>query len=128
MSDKVKVGYIGCGSIVQGHLLSGTKDFADVEFVAWCDPKEENAAARREEAGGGGEIYSDPETMLDKARPDAVFIMIPPTLHGEIDELVIDRGVPFFVEKPVAMEKGTRFIMKKDDGKMGVGVITEIAD
>jgi len=30
------------------------------------------------------------------------------------------------LEKPVAMEKGTRFIMKKDDGKMGVGVVTAI--
>ncbi|MFQ6039779.1 MAG: GTP-binding protein [Candidatus Poribacteria bacterium] len=32
------------------------------------------------------------------------------------------------LEKPVAMEKGTRFIMKKDDGKMGVGVVTAIID
>ena len=30
------------------------------------------------------------------------------------------------LEKPVAMEKGTRFIMKKEDGKMGVGVVTNI--
>jgi len=32
------------------------------------------------------------------------------------------------LEKPVAMEIGTRFIMNKDDGRMGIGVVTEIAD
>jgi elongation factor Tu len=41
-------------------------------------------------------------------------------LPGQNGSITVD------LEKPVAMEKGTRFIMKKDDGKMGVGVVTEL--
>jgi len=43
--------------------------------------------------------------------------IIPPGQNGSIT---------VELEKPVAMEKGTRFVMKKDDGKMGVGVVTEL--
>jgi elongation factor Tu len=43
--------------------------------------------------------------------------IIPPGQNGSI---TVD------LEKPVAMEKGTRFVMKKDDGKMGFGVVTDI--
>ncbi|HIE25668.1 TPA: elongation factor Tu [Candidatus Poribacteria bacterium] len=43
-------------------------------------------------------------------------------LPGQNDSITVE------LEKPVAMEKGTRFTMKKDDGKMGVGVVTDIID
>jgi elongation factor Tu len=43
--------------------------------------------------------------------------IIPPGQNGSI---TVD------LEKPVAMKKGTRFVMKKDDGKMGVGVVTAL--
>jgi elongation factor Tu len=43
-------------------------------------------------------------------------------LPGQNGSVTVELG------KPVAMEEGTRFIMKKDDGKMGVGVVTDISD
>ncbi|MBN1580450.1 MAG: Gfo/Idh/MocA family oxidoreductase [Anaerolineae bacterium] len=103
MSDKVRLAFIGSGGIVRSHLEQGLKDFEDVEFVAWCDLNEDAAAARREQVGGQGEIYTDARQMLDRARPDAVYIMLPPFAHGAMEDLVIERKLPFFVEKPVAI-------------------------
>lgn len=107
MLDKVKLGFIGSGGIVQAHLAQGLKDFEDVEFVGWCDLNEETAAARRGQVGGAGETYTDAREMLDEAKPDAVYIMLPPFAHGEAEALVIKRKLPFFIEKPVAIDMDT---------------------
>ena len=107
MLDKVKLGFIGSGGIVRTHLAQGLKDFEDVEFVGWCDLNEETAAERREQVGGAGETYRDAREMLDEAKPDAVYIMLPPFMHGEAEALVIERKLPFFVEKPVAIDMDT---------------------
>jgi len=77
--DKIKLAFIGSGGIVRSHLEHGLKDFEDVEFVGWCDLVEETAVARREQVGGRGEVYTDARRMLDEARPDAVYIMLPPS-------------------------------------------------
>jgi predicted dehydrogenase len=92
---------------VRAHLDQGLKDFEDVEFSAWCDLNAETAAARREQVGGRGEVYTDARTMLDEVKPDAVYIMLPPFAHGPAEKLVIERRLPFFVEKPVAIDLAT---------------------
>jgi predicted dehydrogenase len=45
--------------------------------------------------------------MLDEVKPDAVYIMLPPFAHGPSEQLVIERKIPFFVEKPVAIDMTT---------------------
>lgn len=107
MPDKVKLGFIGSGGIVDSHLEQGLKDFKDVEFVGWCDLNEATAAARKEQVGGKGEIFTDAGKMLDRAKPDAVFIMLPPFAHGKTEDLVVARKLPFFIEKPVAIDLKT---------------------
>jgi len=107
MTDKVKLAFIGSGGIVRSHLEHGLKDFDDVEFVGWCDLNEDTAAARREQVGGRGQVYTDARRMLDETRPDAVYIMLPPYAHGPSEELVIERRLPFFIEKPVAIDLAT---------------------
>ena len=107
MTDQVKLGFIGSGGIVRTHLDHGLKGFPDVEFAAWCDLDERTAAARREQVGGQGAIYTDAKQMLDEIKPDAVYIMLPPFAHGASEALVIERRIPFFVEKPVAIDMET---------------------
>ena len=55
--------------------------------------------------------------MLDKAKPDAVYIMLPPFAHGAAEELVIERRMPFFVEKPVAIDLATAQTVAAGRGK-----------
>jgi myo-inositol 2-dehydrogenase / D-chiro-inositol 1-dehydrogenase len=102
--DKVKLGFIGAGNIVKAHLNEGLKDFPDVEFVGWCDINEKAGLALKEFCGGKGAVFTDPEQMIKEAKPDALFIMLPPFAHGKAEETALKHKLPFFIEKPVALD------------------------
>jgi predicted dehydrogenase len=55
----------------------------------------------------GARAFADPVEMLETVRPDALFIAVIPSAHGEIERAAIAREVPFFVEKPLALDWGT---------------------
>lgn len=104
MSEQVKVGFIGCGGNAQWHMgtLSGMED---VKLTAMCDIKPdlaENAAKRF-----GGKPYDNHKDMLKNEELDCVYISIPVFAHGEPELDVIEKGLPFFVEKPVAINMET---------------------
>lgn len=122
--EKVKLAFIGSGGIVRSHLDQGLKQFADVDFVGWCDLIEEVAAARREQVGGKGRIYADAKQMLDETRPDAVYIMLPPFAHGAAEDLVLERRLPFFIEKPVAID--LPLAQRVAEGVARYGLITAV--
>ena len=124
MAEKVKLAFIGSGGIVRAHLEQGLKDFEDVQFVGWCDLNEETAAARREQVGDQGEIYTDARKMLDETQPDAVYIMLPPFAHGPSEQWVIERKLPFFIEKPVAIDLATA--QKVAEGVEKYNLITSV--
>ena len=122
--DKVKLAFIGSGGIVRSHLDQGLKDFPDVAFVGWCDLSEETAAARKEQVGGQGEVYTDARQMLKETKPDAVYIMLPPYAHGEAEALVLEHKLPFFVEKPVAIDLDTA--LRVAEGVNQHGLLTSV--
>jgi len=100
MADRVRVGFIGCGGNAQGHMRRVAED-PDAQIVAVCDVAEAKAARAAEQFGATA--FTSHLAMLDEAKPDAVYISVPPYAHGEIELDVLDRGLPFFVEKPVAL-------------------------
>jgi len=122
--DKVRLAFIGAGGIVSAHLNQGLKDFPDVRFVGWCDLNEASAAARREQVGGQGAVYTDARKMLKEAKPDAVYIMLPPFAHGKAEQLVVDARLPFFIEKPVAIDMRT--VRRIADGVRKRRLITSV--
>jgi len=122
--SKVKLAFIGSGGIVRQHLDHGLRNFNDVEFVGWCDLDESVAAQRREQAGDRGEIFTDARKMLDKTKPDAVFIMLPPFAHGRAEREVIERRLPFFIEKPVGIDMPT--VRKDAEGVKKHKLITAV--
>ena len=104
MADNVKIGFIGCGGNARGHMNTLNK-MEDVKIVATCDIQEGLAASAAEMCEA--EAFTDHKVMLDKKELDAVYISIPVFAHGAPELDTIQRGLPFFVEKPVAisMEK-----------------------
>lgn len=98
----VKVALIGCGGIGEFHL-SHFKNFHDVEFVGFCDLILSRAQAFVDQLGCG-RAFGNFIEMYDAVEPDAVFICVPPTSHGEIEFETIRRGIPFFVQKPLALD------------------------
>ena len=99
---KKKLAIIGCGGIGGYHMehFLGFRDLVDL--AGFCDLIPERAERFREMAGCG-EAFIDYREMYDAVRPDMVFICVPPYCHGEIEFETIRRGIPFFVEKPLAL-------------------------
>lgn len=97
-----KLALIGCGGIGSYHLEHFLK-FHDVELAGFCDLLLDRAQSFVKKAGSG-KAYSDFIQMYDEVRPDLVFLCVPPTCHGRIEFETIRRGIPFFVEKPLALD------------------------
>ena len=96
-----KLALIGCGGIGAYHLEHFLQ-FQDIELAGFCDLILERAESFVKQAGG--KAYTDYVTMYDEIKPDMVFICVPPTCHGRIEFETIRRGIPFFVEKPLALD------------------------
>ena len=99
MPDRVKIGFIGCGGNANGHMRT-LHNMPDVRIVATCDLVE--SLANRAAEQYGSKPYTDPRKMMDEEQLDALYLSIPVFAHGEPEREVISRGLPFFVEKPVA--------------------------
>jgi len=100
MVDKVRLGIIGCGGIVVSHLKGIIRN-PDITLEAFCDVNVERArAVAREYSGEEAAVFDKAETMFRETRLDAVYICVPPFAHGAEFEAA-ERGLPFFVEKPV---------------------------
>jgi myo-inositol 2-dehydrogenase / D-chiro-inositol 1-dehydrogenase len=96
----LRAALVGAGAVGTRHLrvLSG---FGDVEIVAVHDPDRptaELAAARL------GVPLADDLAGVLAARPDAVWLCVPPFAHGELELAVVAAGLPFFVEKPLGAD------------------------
>lgn len=97
----VRIGFIGTGGIAGAHRKA-LAQIANAKMVAFCDTDESRANAAATEHGGTA--YTDYRQMLDQAELDAVYLCLPPCFHGEFEAAVIERGLPFFIEKPVDVD------------------------
>jgi len=104
MPEVVKIGFIGCGGNARGHMKR-LLEIPDAQLVGVCDVVDE--LARQAAGETGAEPYTDHRRMLDRGDLDAVYISIPVFAHGQPEFDVIERGLPFLVEKPVALDMAT---------------------
>lgn len=97
----VKVAFLGTGGIAQVHVNRLAK-IKGVQVAGFCGTSLEKA---EKAAGGcaGAKGYADFTRMLDECKPDAVYITVPPMAHGEAELALIERGIPFLVEKPLGV-------------------------
>lgn len=97
----IRIGFVGAGGIAHRHLgiLEGFQDVAIVGFADTDRARAEEAALRF-----GARAFTDAAEMMDACALDAVYICIPPFAHGAPERAAIARGLPFFVEKPVALD------------------------
>lgn len=97
-----KLAMVGCGGIGSYHLEHFLK-YTDIELAGFCDLILERAEGFVQKAGSG-QAFVDFREMYDTVKPDMLFICVPPTSHGDIEMEAIARGIPFFVEKPLALD------------------------
>jgi len=96
----MRIGLIGCGWIAETHLANLSALGEQVTCV--CDPDPE----RRAWAAGltGAEAFADAEALLENGEPEAVLVLTPPRIHREITVEALERGLPVYLEKPVARD------------------------
>jgi predicted dehydrogenase len=99
-----RIGFIGAGGIAQRHF-GVLEQFEDVAIVAVTDV--DRARADEAAARFGAQAFDDSEAMLAAVELDALYICVPPFAHGAPERAAIAAGVPFFVEKPVALDLAT---------------------
>ncbi|MDP9457842.1 MAG: Gfo/Idh/MocA family oxidoreductase, partial [Actinomycetota bacterium] len=102
--QKTRIGVIGAGFIGRRHL-GNLLGFDDVRVAAVADPlldRAHEAAAPQRAAA-----YDDYDRMLDDSELDALYICVPPFAHGAPEMAALERGLPFFVEKPLAIDLET---------------------
>lgn len=102
MELMINVGIIGTGwfSGVHAKILNKMEK---VQIKAICGTDKEKAeeyAFEFDHAKGYGNLIE----MLDEEKLDAVYICVPPFAHGEIEMELINRGIPFLVEKPLSVD------------------------
>ncbi len=103
--NKVKAALIGCGGRNGVHYQK-LSVMEDVDLIGFCDTDVSRAQAMADRYGSGS-VYDNYQAMLDDITPDVIFIAVPPHQHGEIEHAIIDRGIPFQVEKPMALDYAT---------------------
>lgn len=97
---EIKIGFIGCGGNANGHMnqLAGIEG---ASVVAVCDVQAERAQSAAEKHNA--DPYTAHQALLERDDLDAVYLSLPVFVHGQPEFDVIERGLPFFVEKPVAI-------------------------
>ena len=94
-----RLALIGAGWITPAHLAALDR-LGRTTLVGVASAHLERAQATAEPRGATG--YDDIERLLDEQRPDIVYIAVPPSASIAACEAVVERGIPFLVEKPLA--------------------------
>ncbi|MHA6480614.1 Gfo/Idh/MocA family protein [Paenibacillus sp. strain BS8-2] len=101
----LQIGLIGTGWFGNMHAekLAKMEGVNVAAFAATTQEKADAAARGFQDAKG----YVSVTEMLDsrKRKLDAVYICVPPFAHGDIENALIERSIPFLVEKPIGVDE-----------------------
>jgi predicted dehydrogenase len=103
MTQRIRIGVAGCGSIARHVHLPLLQRRADVEIAAIADA---DSAARGAAAATlrSVRVFATLDEMLGEAGLDAVLIALPSALHGPAACAVLESGCDLYLEKPLAVD------------------------
>lgn len=102
MADRIRIGSLGCGRIVQRGLIPGVKESREAELYALASQREGIAAALAAEHGIA-KTYARYEDLLADADVDAVYIPCRGNEHHCWTIAAARAGKHVLCEKPLAM-------------------------
>ncbi len=117
----MKVAVIGAGNIGGKHIGILAEE-PDVEIVGIVSPSPERGAAAARQ--WNVRAYASHDELLAQEQPDAVWVCVPPWAHGSIEGALIERGIPFFVEKPLSADRDTA--ERVAQSLEGTGLVTAV--
>jgi predicted dehydrogenase len=112
MAGEIKIAIYGCGGFARKQQGPNLAALPEVSLLACCDREQANAEALAQTiTAGQAAVFTDYVTMLDRAKPDAVYIALPPYAHADEVEQAARRGIHVFIEKPIALSMETAWRM-----------------
>ena len=96
--DLKRLGVIGVGHLGQHHARVYT-ELLGTQLVGVVDQNESRAAAIGDNLGVPW--FTDMDEFIARARPDAVSVVVPTSLHFEIAKKALSNGIHVLIEKPV---------------------------
>ncbi|MDD7193755.1 MAG: Gfo/Idh/MocA family oxidoreductase, partial [Clostridiaceae bacterium] len=126
MSDKIRVGIIGCGGIANGKHMPAEKRNPRAKMVAFCDIVVERAEAAKEKYGTpDAKVYEDYRKLLEDKSIDIVHVCTPNRMHSPITVAALDAGKHVMCEKPMAINSAEAKKMldaaKRSGKKLSIG-------
>lgn len=98
---KVRVGFIGAGSMANAVHYPSIAEMTEAELVAICDLDEGRLNATADKYGVPKEHrYTDYRCMLERAELDAIYVIMPPMGLTPIVLECLRAGKHVFIEKP----------------------------
>lgn len=100
--DKVRIAFIGCGSMANRVHYPSLASFPDVEIVAICDIDRE----RLDATGDRYKIekrYTDYRKMIEETAPDGVYAIGQPHIMYDIWMWCLREGLNLYIEKPMGI-------------------------
>ncbi|MBI4307064.1 MAG: Gfo/Idh/MocA family oxidoreductase [Chloroflexi bacterium] len=128
MSAPIKVAIAGVGQRGLNHLatLVELQEQEEARLVALADPNPENLVEasiqkkvpgyRQRDTG----LYGSVDDLINDAKPDAVWFVIPPNLHKREIVRAVRRGVHVMAEKPMTLFYNEALEMADEIDKSGV--------
>ena len=98
----IKLGFVGLGRVADVHHEAVVRESARARVTAVCDVRPDAVAARAAEWGAKG--YASYHEMLECEKLDAVCLFVPHDLHEQYVGLAAEKGLPVFLEKPLATD------------------------
>lgn len=103
MSEKLKIGIIGCGGIANGKHFPSLSKLDQVELVAFCDIEIERAEKGAKQYGTrNAKVYEDYQELLKDESIDVVHVLTPNNSHAKISIAALEAGKHVMCEKPMA--------------------------
>ena len=100
----VKIAFLGCGGYMRNHALR-IQEIDNAQLVALCDVTIEQVNkfidTNLKDVAEKPAVFTDAATMYAQAKPDAVFIATPHTLHFEHACQALEAGCHVYLEKPM---------------------------
>lgn len=105
MSNKIRIGFIGCGNIARNKHAKGLARITDVEMVGFYDYFKASAESLCNDYGcENARVYDSAKDLLNDESIDTVHICTPNNSHAELTLMALHAGKNVMVEKPFAIK------------------------
>ncbi len=133
MSNKIRIGIIGCGGIANGKHMPSLAKIADCEMVAFCDIIPERAEAAAKKFGtADAKTYTDYKELLADETISVVHVCTPNRSHSFITVDALEAGKHVMCEKPMAINSAEAQKMidaqKRTGKKLSIGYQSRFRD